>query len=160
VIAAGAAGVAIGLLISELTGLDAWAEDAFAWLLGGRKRSDTERREDFAGQEEYADGTVIESKTRKVLRIGTGPISAAPKEVRDARQSGAQTADEINAFNDKRRSGAPAAPFAYADASPLIEATKEGSRASRAVERAVQDMRRDARRNRIPGPWAPTPVGE
>jgi len=94
--AAFAVGYGIGTVADKIFGLSDKLANAMGWVTGAITDHD-----DSAGgknRQEYADGTVIDGKTGKVIELGTGPADAAPRIVRQARASGASTVDEVNEF--------------------------------------------------------------
>lgn len=109
VLAAGAAGYAIGRWADETWGLSekmTKAIDAIAVSVLGLESIEHNKREKRAGGESktitYADGTVMD-REGNVISLGTGPASAAPKPVREARAMGHSTVEAMNAFLGERR---------------------------------------------------------
>ena len=155
-----AAGLAIGTLLNKLFGLDEKLARLFAKLPGmgpGAAEQRSNIGKDLGtSRQEYADGTVVDGKTGKIVALGNGPASSAPKFVREARAGGAVTLDEINAFSAKRASTpAPAsskdAPASGSDR--VVDAVKENTAATKAL---LAEQQRQRPRRGVSGSGAGT----
>jgi TP901 family phage tail tape measure protein len=151
--AAAAAGYGIGRLISNLFGLDDKIAEMIAWITGvdiTHEKADKQGL-DPSGVQVYADGTEIDGKTGKVLKVGTGPKEAAPKVVRDARAAGATSVDDINKHigeeQKAKAAGSPSAPAAAAPASPARAPTPKGDGAAAATREQTTVLEQALRRN-------------
>lgn len=153
VLAAGSVGYAIGTVIDHFFNLSDKLASAFEWITGIKSAS-TQAAESGANKDTqtYADGTQIDGRTGKIVKMGTGDPELAPRVVRDARAAGKNTLDEINAFtsDSKLRNDAASptrtnfSPLA-APVSPLVgdSAAADATREQTAVlQGALGDLKR------------------
>lgn len=176
VVAAAAAGYALGTWINDMTGASDKLASMFEWLTG---KDYSDREKGAPTEQEYADGTVIDSKTGKIVKLGTGPAESAPKVVREARAAGKTTLDDINAFAEQRGASRqavadlssrgqgpqaydlrPNAPYldvatAPQDDSATREQTVVLERALGRNEKATKELVEEVRRSRL-GPFSGT----
>lgn len=132
-VAAGAVGYAIGTLINKLFGLDEKIIETIGWITGqdlAKPKSNKTRGMGGSSERTYADGTVIDTKTGEVKKLGTGPTEAAPSMVREARESGARTAADVNAFTKRKAEEAAAA----------AKPTSAGGAAASSAEAATREQ--------------------
>lgn len=151
--AAGAAllGYGIGRLISNFFGLDEKISNLIAKFTGVDINPERVSKPGLTNEQVYGDGTVIDGKTGRVVKLGTGPASAAPKSVREAREAGAKTAADVNAYLAKRpTSTGPSAGAGAAAGGAGDPATREQTRVlaegQAAQERLLRELLAEQRR--------------
>lgn len=169
-------GVAIGMIIDHFTGASAKLQSAFEWLFGNDYGEDMSSRGQNNDERTYADGTVVNTKTGKVVTLGTGN-EGAPKFVRDARAAGrGADADEVNAFVLKTGGNlagspvdttkafglespfatsttppaapgaSPAAPFFESSHEEVVRMARASEENAQALKELLEEVRKNARR--------------